>query len=87
MNISTYEPRLISTISIDLHYTNNAYVTAVPYYNPVVEALPPMLREAGIPVALGFDAANLEPRPDLVVVGNAVTLGLTSALAYLKWRY
>lgn len=39
-------------------------------------AYPPMgdmLREAGIEVRLGFDAANLQPRPDLVVVGNAVT--------------
>jgi len=39
-------------------------------------AYPPMgdmLRAAGIPVTLGFDAKNLEPRPDLVVVGNAVT--------------
>src|SRR6185369_9329490 len=38
-------------------------------------AYPPMgdmLRQAGIDVKLGFDAKNLEPRPDLVVVGNAV---------------
>ena len=33
-----------------------------------------MLREAGIEVRLGFDAKNLvDPRPDLVVVGNAVS--------------
>jgi peptide/nickel transport system substrate-binding protein len=32
----------------ELHYTANAYVTAVPYYNPMAEALPAMLREAGI---------------------------------------
>lgn len=32
----------------ELHFTNNAYVTAVPYYNPIAEAIPPMLREAGI---------------------------------------
>jgi UDP-N-acetylmuramate: L-alanyl-gamma-D-glutamyl-meso-diaminopimelate ligase len=41
-----------------------------------VAAYPPMgdmLREAGIEVKLAFDAKNLEPRPDLVVVGNAVT--------------
>ena len=37
-----------STIDVDFHYTNNAYVTAVPYYNPVAEAVPAMLREAGI---------------------------------------
>jgi UDP-N-acetylmuramate: L-alanyl-gamma-D-glutamyl-meso-diaminopimelate ligase len=40
-----------------------------------VAAYPPMgdmLREAGIEIRMGFDAKNLEPRPDLVVVGNAV---------------
>lgn len=36
------------TLDVDFHYTNNAYVAAVPYYNPVAEAIPPMLREAGI---------------------------------------
>jgi UDP-N-acetylmuramate: L-alanyl-gamma-D-glutamyl-meso-diaminopimelate ligase len=41
-------------------------------------AYPPMsdfLREIGIPVAQPFDAKNLEPRPDLVVVGNAMSRG------------
>jgi len=46
-------------------------------------AYPPMsdfLRELGIPVAQGFDARNVdpqngEPRPDLVVVGNAMSRG------------
>jgi UDP-N-acetylmuramate: L-alanyl-gamma-D-glutamyl-meso-diaminopimelate ligase len=41
-------------------------------------AYPPMsdfLRELGIPVAQPFDANNLEPRPDLVVVGNAMSRG------------
>src|SRR2546430_9196367 len=41
-------------------------------------AYPPMsefLRELGIPVAQPFDARNLEPRPDLVVVGNAISRG------------
>lgn len=41
-------------------------------------AYPPMsdfLRELGIPVAQPFAAANLEPRPDLVVVGNAISRG------------
>jgi UDP-N-acetylmuramate: L-alanyl-gamma-D-glutamyl-meso-diaminopimelate ligase len=33
------------------------------------------LRELGIPVAQPFDAKNLEPRPDLVVVGNAMSRG------------
>ncbi|MGA8622475.1 MAG: UDP-N-acetylmuramate:L-alanyl-gamma-D-glutamyl-meso-diaminopimelate ligase [Candidatus Sulfotelmatobacter sp.] len=41
-------------------------------------AYPPMsvfLAELGIPVAEPFDARNLEPHPDLVVVGNAISRG------------
>jgi UDP-N-acetylmuramate: L-alanyl-gamma-D-glutamyl-meso-diaminopimelate ligase len=41
-------------------------------------AYPPMsdlLAEVGIPVAQPFDAKNLNPRPDLVVVGNAISRG------------
>jgi UDP-N-acetylmuramate: L-alanyl-gamma-D-glutamyl-meso-diaminopimelate ligase len=41
-------------------------------------AYPPMsdfLRGLGIPVAQPFDAANLNPRPDLVVIGNAISRG------------
>jgi len=41
-------------------------------------AYPPMsnfLRELDIPVAQPFDAKNLEPRPDLVVIGNAMSRG------------
>jgi len=41
-------------------------------------AYPPMsnfLHDLGIPVAQPFDAKNLEPRPDLVVVGNAMSRG------------
>ncbi len=41
-------------------------------------AYPPMsdfLGGLGIPVAQPFDARNLEPRPDLVVVGNAISRG------------
>jgi UDP-N-acetylmuramate: L-alanyl-gamma-D-glutamyl-meso-diaminopimelate ligase len=37
-------------------------------YPPMSE----MLARWGIPVAIGFDAGHLEPRPDLVVIGNAV---------------
>src|SRR5258708_10858611 len=33
------------------------------------------LGELGIPVAQPFDPRNLEPRPDLVVVGNAISRG------------
>ena len=41
-------------------------------------AYPPMsdfLAQLGIPVAQPFDARNLEPRPDLIVVGNAISRG------------
>ena len=41
-------------------------------------AYPPMsdfLHELGIPVAQPFDVKNLEPRPDLVVIGNAMSRG------------
>ena len=53
---------------------------------------PPMstvLSEQQIPVFKGFSAANLEPRPDLVVIGNAVSRGNPEAEAVLdrKIRY
>ncbi|MGC1220359.1 MAG: UDP-N-acetylmuramate:L-alanyl-gamma-D-glutamyl-meso-diaminopimelate ligase, partial [Candidatus Sulfotelmatobacter sp.] len=41
-------------------------------------AYPPMsdfLAELGIPVAQPFEARNLHPRPDLVIVGNAMSRG------------
>src|SRR6202142_4755606 len=41
-------------------------------------AYPPMsdfLRDLGIPLSQPFCARNLEPRPDLVVVGNAISRG------------
>jgi UDP-N-acetylmuramate: L-alanyl-gamma-D-glutamyl-meso-diaminopimelate ligase len=41
-------------------------------------AYPPMsdfLAQIGIPVAQPFDARNLEPAPDLIVVGNAISRG------------
>jgi UDP-N-acetylmuramate: L-alanyl-gamma-D-glutamyl-meso-diaminopimelate ligase len=41
-------------------------------------AYPPMsdfLRNLGIPVAQPFATANLDPRPDLVVIGNAMSRG------------
>lgn len=53
---------------------------------------PPMstvLSEQQIPVFEGFSAANLEPQPDLVVIGNAVSRGNPEAEAVLdrKIRY
>src|ERR1700716_4363374 len=41
-------------------------------------AYPPMsefLEELGIPVSQPFDARNLNPQPDLIVVGNAISRG------------
>jgi UDP-N-acetylmuramate: L-alanyl-gamma-D-glutamyl-meso-diaminopimelate ligase len=41
-------------------------------------AYPPMsvfLEQLGVPVAQPFDVANLSPRPDLVIVGNAISRG------------
>src|ERR1700753_3108068 len=41
-------------------------------------AYPPMsdqLREMGIPIMEPYAASNLDPRPDLVVVGNAISRG------------
>lgn len=53
---------------------------------------PPMstvLSEQQIPVYEGFSAANLDPRPDLVVIGNVVSRGNPEAEAVLdrKIRY
>ena len=45
---------------------------------------PPMstqLQEWGIPVREGFRAAHLQPRPDLVIVGNAISRGNPEAEA------
>jgi UDP-N-acetylmuramate: L-alanyl-gamma-D-glutamyl-meso-diaminopimelate ligase len=39
---------------------------------PLYPPMSTLLAEAGIAPAVGFDAAHLEPAPDLVVVGNAV---------------
>ncbi|MXY50759.1 MAG: UDP-N-acetylmuramate:L-alanyl-gamma-D-glutamyl-meso-diaminopimelate ligase [Gemmatimonadetes bacterium] len=50
---------------------------------------PPMstvLSEQQIPVFEGFSAANLDPRPDLVVIGNAVSRGNPEAEAVLELK-
>src|SRR4029077_12948646 len=53
---------------------------------------PPMstgLREMGIAYAQGYRAENLEPRPDIVIVGNAISRGNPELEAVLiqKLRY
>ncbi len=48
-----------------------------PLYPPMSE----LLHRAGIQPFVGFDPAHLEPRPDLVIVGNAVHRNNPEALA------
>jgi UDP-N-acetylmuramate: L-alanyl-gamma-D-glutamyl-meso-diaminopimelate ligase len=51
------------------------------------DVYPPMstfLAQKGIAVRSGFDTANLDPAPDLVVVGNAVTRDNAEAAAVLR---
>lgn len=51
------------------------------------DVYPPMstfLAEQGIPVYEGFDAAHLEPAPDLVVIGNAMSRGNPEVEAVLE---
>src|SRR5213082_331540 len=53
-------------------------------------AYPPMsdfLRELGIPVAQPFDAKNLEPKPDLIVIGNAISRGNVELEHVLDQRF
>jgi UDP-N-acetylmuramate: L-alanyl-gamma-D-glutamyl-meso-diaminopimelate ligase len=52
-------------------------------------AYPPMsdlLRSLGIPIAEPFSGANLEPVPDLVIVGNAISRGNAELEAVLDRR-
>ena len=52
-------------------------------------AYPPMsdlLRSLGIPIAEPFSEANLEPSPDLVIVGNAISRGNAELEAVLDRR-
>jgi len=42
----------VDSLDTELHWTSNAYKAARPYYNPVGEAIPAMLRDAGINVKL-----------------------------------
>ena len=52
-------------------------------------AYPPMsnlLRDLGIPIAEPFSASNLEPAPDLIIVGNALSRGNVEVEAMLDRR-
>src|SRR6266481_2835779 len=51
---------------------------------------PPMstfLESLGIPVAQPFAESNLDPRPDLVVIGNALSHGKTTTTSMLAWIF
>lgn len=48
---------------------------------PLYPPMSTLLAEAGIVPLVGFDPSHLEPRPDLVVVGNAVPRGNPEAQA------
>jgi len=54
----------------------------VPLYPPTSE----MVAALGVPVASGFDAANLDWAPDLVLVGNALSRGNPEVEATLERR-
>ncbi len=54
-----------------------------------VHVYPPMsdfLANAGIVICDGYNAANLNPRPDLVIVGNVITRKNTEAIALASLR-
>ncbi len=54
----------------------------VPLYPPTSD----MVAALGVPVASGFDAANLDWAPDLVLVGNALSRGNPEVEAMLERR-
>ncbi|MFH1058141.1 MAG: Mur ligase family protein [Pseudomonadota bacterium] len=49
--------------------------------NPLYPPMSTFLAGLGIPVAAGYDPANLTPRPDLVIVGNVIRRDNPEALA------
>jgi UDP-N-acetylmuramate: L-alanyl-gamma-D-glutamyl-meso-diaminopimelate ligase len=53
---------------------------------PLYPPMSTLLERAGIRPCIGFDAAHLEPRPDLVVVGNAVRRDNPEAVAAERLR-
>lgn len=54
----------------------------MPLYPPTSE----MVAELGVPVAVGYDAANLNWGPDLVIIGNALSRGNPEVEAVLERR-
>lgn len=65
----------------DFHYTGNAYVAVRPYYNPTAEAIPPMLREAGINAKLvNHDYQSEWINPDAGIFYGNLKSGIAYAL-------
>ncbi len=54
--------------------------------NPLYPPTSEMVRELSVPVAEGYDPANLDWNPDLVVVGNALSRGNPEVEAMLSRR-
>ena len=51
---------------------------------------PPMstlLQDSGIPLFQGFSESNLDPKPDMVVIGNAISRGNIELEAVLNRRF
>jgi peptide/nickel transport system substrate-binding protein len=68
-------------LDTELHYTNNAYQSAVPYYNPVAEAVPAMLREAGVNTKLvNHDYQSEWINPDAGIFYGHLKSGFAFAL-------
>ncbi len=65
----------------EFHYTGNAYVAVRPYYNPTAEAVPPMLREAGINATLvNHDYQSEWINPDAGIFYGHLQNGIAYAL-------
>jgi peptide/nickel transport system substrate-binding protein len=68
-------------LDTDFHYTSNAYQAFVPYYNPTAEAVPAMLREAGINAKLvNHDYQSEWVNPDVGIFYGGLKSGIAYAL-------
>ncbi len=55
--------------------------------NPLYPPTSTMVEALGVPVAVGYDVANLDWHPDLVIVGNALSRGNPEVEAVLERHY
>jgi peptide/nickel transport system substrate-binding protein len=68
-------------LDTDFHYTANAYQAVRPYYNPTAEAVPAMLREAGINAKLvNHDYQSEWINPDAGIFYGHLKSGIAYAL-------